>query len=146
MEGFLEDLSDIAARIYIHLLLSREPKGVREISRELGISVSTVHYNLRKLEDRGLVKRDRSGGYTVASVIPLKGFIIVGRRLIHKFLIYSLFFLGVVIGEFTRITVFGASIENSILTITVSLIGFGLFLYEALKIYRNMLTTHSNNK
>lgn len=142
----MEELSDIAARIYIHLLVSREPKGVREISRELGVPVSTVHYNLRKLEERGLVKRDNSGGYTVAMVIPLRGFIIVGRTLIHKFLIYSLFFLGVLIGEVIRTTVFDTSIENSILTITVSLIGFGLFLYEALKIYRNMLVIHSNNR
>ncbi len=138
MEKSLEELSDIAIKIYIHLLVSREAKGVREISRELGIPVSTVHYNLKRLEEKGLIKRDY-GGYTIVVAIPLRGFIIVGKRLIHKFILYSLFFLGVVIGEVLRIILFDASLENSMLTIIISSIGFGLFLYEALKVYRTLI-------
>ncbi|MEM0005380.1 MAG: helix-turn-helix domain-containing protein [Ignisphaera sp.] len=138
----LEELSDIAAKIYIHLLVSRESKGVREISRELGIPVSTVHYNIKRLEEKGLVKRD-NGGYAIAVVIPLSGFVVLGKKLIHKFLLYSIFFLGILIGEIIRVALFNIGLENSILTIIVSFTGFGLFLYEALKVYGRIMATSS---
>lgn len=142
MENSLEELSGIATKIYIYLLVSREPKGVREISRELGVPVSTVHYNLKRLEEKGLIRRDING-YTIAATVPLRGFIIIGKKLIHKFLLYSLFFLGVVIGEMLKVILFNIDLSNSMPTIVVSFIGFGLFLYEALKVYRQMPVSRS---
>lgn len=140
MDDSVEELSDVAAKIYVFLLVSREPKGVREISRRLGIPVSTVHYNIKRLEEKGLIKRN-GDGYTIARTISLKGFVVVGRKLVHKFLLYSLFFLGVAVGEILKVLLFNMDLlESSILTIIVSLTGFGLFLGEALKVYRQIFT------
>ncbi|WP_456366964.1 helix-turn-helix domain-containing protein [Thermococcus sp.] len=43
----------------------REGRSLSEISRVLGLSKSTVHYNLRILEEYGLVKSRGDGGYEV---------------------------------------------------------------------------------
>jgi predicted DNA-binding transcriptional regulator len=134
MDGSLEELGEVSVKIYIYLLTSREPKGVREISRELGIPVSTVHYNIKKLEEKGLVRKDNNG-YIIARVVPIKGFIVIGRKLIHKFFIYSLFFIGILMGEIIKATISDTDIDDFLITAIVSLAGFSLFFYEAIKIH-----------
>ena len=61
-----EEISGSTLRVYWYLLKKRENCGVREIQRALGFSSSSsAHYHLEKLVDKGLLTRDRYGGYSV---------------------------------------------------------------------------------
>jgi predicted transcriptional regulator len=94
----VEDLGRVALRIYLRLLESEVPLGVRELARDLNIPVSTVHYNLRKLEELGVISRS-SDGYVVSRLIPLDGFVVVRKKLVPRLVIYALFFTGITLGE-----------------------------------------------
>jgi DNA-binding MarR family transcriptional regulator len=92
------ELEGTALKIYIYLLESNEDAGVREIARDLGLPVSTVHYHLKSLEELGYVEKT-TDGYKVAQRLKLRDYIVIGSRVIHRFTLYSLFFLGFAIGE-----------------------------------------------
>ncbi|MEM1619584.1 MAG: winged helix-turn-helix domain-containing protein [Fervidicoccaceae archaeon] len=92
-----EKLGITALRIYAKLLEAGE-MGVRELARELGVSASSVHYHLKRLEELGLVARGREG-YTVSRLIPIEGYVLLKRRLVPRLMIYSFFFLGIAVGE-----------------------------------------------
>jgi DNA-binding IclR family transcriptional regulator len=57
---------DLVIRLLEHLAASRGPRGVSEISRELGISKPRAHRHLRALVQRGYACQDgRSEGYEI---------------------------------------------------------------------------------
>lgn len=132
-------LTETALKIYIHMVESGVPLSAREISRNLGVPVSTVAYYLKKFEDMGIV-RNTSTGYIVVKKIDVEGFIYVGGKLLPKFYIYSFFFLGLLIGEIIVYILTGNSSLWTLLTFMVTSIALTLFLYEGLqfrrKIYR----------
>ncbi|MGC9149151.1 MAG: helix-turn-helix domain-containing protein [Sulfolobales archaeon] len=124
------DLSESAFRIYFYLLTENEPRGVREIARDLGMPVSTVHYNLKRLERIGLVKRV-SDGYVIARIIKIRGYIVIGRYLIPRFFIYSLFFVGVVSGYLIRFLILNESIDiDKIIAVITALVALVIFIHE----------------
>jgi len=55
------ELRGVSLRIYLHLLESDSPKGIRDLSRELGLPVSTVHYHVKKLKELAVLE---GYGYT----------------------------------------------------------------------------------
>lgn len=132
-----DELGKTALRIYLFLLDSKEPLGVREIARSLDLPVSTVHYHLKRLEELGVVKQ-KSGGYIVAKLIQVEGFVLIGRRLVPRFIIYSLFYLGVLIAQ-----VYFALSKNTVtpegaLSLLISLTSFLIFLIEGFLIKRKL--------
>lgn len=122
------ELSDTELKIYLHLLNRREPAGPRDIAKELKIPVSTVHYNLRKLEKKGLVERS-VWGYMVKGKTKIEGFVIIGMRLFPRFILYSFFFLGISVGVTALIILRGLTFERLLLLLT-SLIAFSLMFTE----------------
>ncbi len=126
-----EDLSRTALRIYVYLLESKDPKGVRDIARALNMPVSSVHYHLKRLEDLGIIGR-RGDGYVVTKTIHLEGYVLLGRRLIPRLLIYSLFFLGVSLSQTYMILINKTVTSDKLLLLTLCLTAFTLFLLEGL--------------
>jgi len=72
-------------QIYLELLRSEKPLGIREIQRRLGISTpSLVRYHLEYLEKAGMVAKNDEGKYYAIkkkdSIISL--FTVIGRVLV----------------------------------------------------------------
>jgi hypothetical protein len=77
--------------VYLLIIRSSQPMGVREIQRTLQFSSpSLVHYHLEKLKNEGLVKEESSG--YVADKIMLSHMVRFGGALVPRFFFYCLFF------------------------------------------------------
>lgn len=105
--------------------------GVRDIAKALSMPASTVLYHLRRLEELGLVRRDLSG-YSVSKVMSLNGFTIIGRRLVPRLIIYSVFFTGIAVGESLLIISRGMN-PDKLLAIVTSITASIIMLLEGLK-------------
>lgn len=127
----VEDLSRTALKIYVYLLESRDPKGVRDIARALDMPVSSVYYHLKRLEDLGIVGK-RGDGYVIARIIHLEGYIFLGRKLMPRLVIYSLFFLGVSLSQAYMIIASKFVTPNELLLLILSTAAFALFFFEGL--------------
>lgn len=89
-------ISGKALRIYVLLVSEGRPMSVREIQKRLGLSSpSLVHYHLKKLVKAELVAKDEGGHYYAKKLIKvgvLRGFLMLGRRLVPKYVFYAAFF------------------------------------------------------
>ena len=128
-EDSATSISGVSLKVYTFLLESKRPQGVREIARSLGIPVSTVHYHLKRLEDLGLIVQDPEG-YRVSRIMDIEGFVVIRNKLIPRLLVYSMFFLGVILGEIFVIGYTGTLNVDRIVLIIVSLVGFLILLIE----------------
>ncbi len=128
----MKKLSDTALKIYVYLLESGEPKTVREIAEALNIPHSSVHYHLKKLVEAGVVER-APRGYIVVDKINIEGYIILKNKLIPRLMIYSLFFLGVFLGELLLLLIDRRVFSERLLLMLVSITAFILFFYEGLR-------------
>ncbi|MEM4717668.1 MAG: winged helix-turn-helix domain-containing protein [Desulfurococcaceae archaeon] len=125
-----KDLTETEKTIYLYLVDQGRPKGVRDISRDLNIPVSTVHYNLKKLEAKRLIVKTLEG-YVAKKINPPWGFIVLGYKLIPRLLIYAAFFAGSTIAS-TILLIMEFSTERFLL-LMISTTAFLLFLIEGLK-------------
>lgn len=124
-------LSRTAAKIYLHLLRKNEVIGVREIARETGLPPSTVHYNLRKLEELGLIERE-GNGYKIKKVVSPDELIPIGGIFVPKLIVYSFFFLGTFVGFVIQLMADGINIDRLTATL-VSLAAFAILFLEGLR-------------
>jgi DNA-binding transcriptional ArsR family regulator len=124
-------LNRTAAKIYLYLVKRRESVGVRDIARELKLPPSTVYYNLKKLEELGLVQRD-GDGYSVKKLLKPDEIIIIKGVFIHRLTMYSFFFLGTALGFIVISILHGANIDRVLATVS-SLIAFTILFLEGLK-------------
>ena len=124
-----EELAGNALRIYLQILASRKPLGVRELARSLGLPVSTVHYHLKRMEDEGLVKRS-SDGYVVARLVVPPGYVLLAGRPFKRLAVYGAFFAGFSLGELYLCFVAGVTPERVMLA-AVSALAAALFLFES---------------
>ncbi len=129
--SYASELSKVGLRIYAYLIESDMPRGVREIARALDIPVSSVYYHLKRLEELGLIGRS-GDGYVVTKIIALEGFMLLGRRLIPRLTIYSLFFLGVFLGEIYLVAPTGVITPDRLIALVSCLLAFLIFLVEGL--------------
>jgi len=94
-EGELYKLRGKTLQVYVYMLRKRSPIGVRELQRALGFSSPSVaHHHLEKLKEIGLVTKDDAGRYRVLEKVDvgiLKMFMIIGGRLIPRFIFYAVF-------------------------------------------------------
>ena len=83
-------------RIYWFMLSKKEPVGVREIQRGLGISSpSVVSHHLDRLKGAGIVSVDDYGKYTLESKVEvgvMQAFTRVGSFMLPRFAFYAVFF------------------------------------------------------
>jgi len=97
----VEDLlKGTTLKVYRFLLKSGKPVGVREVQRALRLSSpSLAAYHLSKLEEAGLLRREK-GNYSVDKVF-LKGMVKIRRFLIPRYLFYSVSAISALIVELT---------------------------------------------
>ncbi|ADM27360.1 transcriptional regulator, TrmB [Ignisphaera aggregans DSM 17230] len=132
-----DDLSRTALKIYLYLLESKDPQGVREISRALNIPVSTVHYHMKKLLSLGIVRED-SYGYRVSRVINIDGFIVFRQKLIPRLMVYAMFFIGLLIGEILLISIDGFN-SDRLLMIIITIVSISIFILESINTKKSIL-------
>jgi len=129
------ELSKTTLKIYLYLLEHKEPISLRGIAKELNLSPSLVYYHIRKLEELGIISK-RSDGYIIKKIIPVEGFISIGKKLIPKMFIYSMLFLGIILGVMTTAILTKHIDIEHILTIITATLAMAIFIYEGLSLKR----------
>lgn len=130
--------------VYSFVVKKGKPVGPREAMRGANLSSPSVAYwHLQKLENAGLLQKNRAGEYVVKEKTSISGHIWIGRNLVPRLMLYSLFFLGIIILEIVILMVqfFSDGILVSLplvyLMIT-NIIAFALFLIEGLLLRRKI--------
>lgn len=130
-----EELDGTTLKVYVVLAKQDKSLGPREVTRLANLSSPSVAYRqLQKLEELGLVERDRYGEYAVKLRQSVKGHFWVGGRLFSRLVFYSFFFLGILSVEIliagARFLVGEKMSYDFILLITVTATSMILFLIE----------------
>ncbi|RLE57884.1 MAG: ArsR family transcriptional regulator [Thermoprotei archaeon] len=138
-----EELGETTVRVYTYMVERGVPLGPRELARALGLSPSVVYYHLKKLEELGVVKRT-SNGYVVVRRLRISGFLYLGRWLVPRLLLYSLFFLGLLVSEVISLIIrllhgLPISVEFVLLLVTTS-VAFIITFVEGFIVRRKLFT------
>jgi hypothetical protein len=100
-------------------------------------SPSVAYWHLQKLENSGLLQKNKAGEYIVKEKTNISGHIWIGRNLVPRLMCYSLFFLGILAVEAGILSVQFFSNSQSlnlsiIYLMATNAIAFALFLGEGL--------------
>jgi hypothetical protein len=128
-------------RMYWSLLCRRHSAvGLREIQRELGFaSPSSAIYQLDKLIDLGLVRRDEMGDYVVSRVIKvglLRDFAFIRGYPLPKSALFGAFMLLIDLTCFAVLVTTQIQIIVSLLAMLPGLISSSIFWYDGLRAFR----------
>ncbi len=126
-----ESLEGSIKKVYMYMVSKKEPLGIREIARDLGMPVSTVHYAVKKLMKTGIVKKT-DNGYIVDKIIDIDGYIALYRKYIPLSFVYAAFFTGISIGE-TIVAFLNGLNPDRILVVLVSLIATIIFIHDGIR-------------
>ena len=124
--------------VYSYVVKKGKPVGPREVMRGAKLSSPSVAYwHLQKLENSGLLQKNKAGEYIVKEKTNISGHIWIGRNLVPRLMCYSLFFLGILAVEAGILSVqFFSSSQTLNLSIiylmATNAISFALFLGEGL--------------
>ncbi|MEM1864263.1 MAG: helix-turn-helix domain-containing protein [Desulfurococcaceae archaeon] len=135
-----EELDEAEKSIYLYLLQRKKPMGVREIAKDLDLPTSTVHYNLKKLLNKGIVGRSIEG-YFIKRHVNIEGFVIIGYKLVPRLLVYSAFFAGSTMGCVILILLYGLTLER-LLLLLISSIAFSLMFIEGYLARKTLFEKH----
>jgi hypothetical protein len=128
--------------VYLCILTSSAPIGVREIWRALGLSSpSLAQYHVNKLLDLKLIENTVDGKYVTNDeerLEALRSFLMLRGMLIPRMVVYAALLSGVMVsyvlfwpwrGDF-----------RDLVTVSVTLFSIAAFLFEAVKQYRGLST------
>ncbi|MEM3047266.1 MAG: hypothetical protein QW057_09335 [Candidatus Bathyarchaeia archaeon] len=91
-------LSGVVWQVYLYVLTSSEPVGVRDVWRGLKLSSpSLAQYHINRLLKMGLIAQTVDGRYAPeekARIDVLRSFVLLRGRLISRMTIYGAFILG----------------------------------------------------
>ena len=95
-----QELEGITLNVYLYVAKKGKPVGPRDVMKGANLSSPSVAYrHLQKLEMLGLLQKNEYGEYFLKEKANIQGHMWVGRNLIPRLLVYSLFFLGLLIAE-----------------------------------------------
>ena len=124
--------------VYSFVVKKGKPVGPREVMRGVNLSSPSVAYwHLQKLENAGLLQKNKTGEYIVKEKTSISGHIWIGGNLVPRLMFYSLFFLGIVLLEVVIliVQVFSDTLTVSlplVYLLVTNIIAFVLFLSEGL--------------
>ena len=130
--------------MYSFVVKKGKPVGPREVMRGAGLSSPSVAYwHLQKLENSGLLQKNRSGEYVVREKTGISGHIWIGRNLVPRLMFYSLFFLGIIVFEVAILLVQFLSDDlvfslPLVYLMVTNIAAFILFLVEGLLLRRKV--------
>ena len=135
-----EELEGTPFMVYSYVMNENKPVGTRDVMRGASLSSPSVAYrHLQKLEEIGLLERNKEGRYILKGKAKITGHIWVGTRLVPRLIFYSFFFTGILGAEIFIITLrylfYGFAPEMLFLyLILITAIAMLLFLIEGLSL------------
>jgi hypothetical protein len=139
-----EELEGNTLNVYAYVVKEGKPVGPRDVMRGVNLSSPSVAYRqLQKLENFGLVERNKYGEYVVKERASVSGHLWIGRNLVPRLMFYSFFFMGILGAEIAIIAIqlffFGQSLNVEIFyLIAITAIAMGLFLGEGVLLLRKI--------
>ena len=117
--------------------------GPRDVMRGINLSSPSVAYrHLQKLIDLGLVNKDRYGNYLIQEKTSVQGFLWIGRTLLPRLILYSFFFMGILVIEIVSVTMRLIALEPIgevyLLLIAVTGIATTVLLFEGVQLKRRI--------
>jgi hypothetical protein len=133
-------LSGLIWDIYLYILTSGEPVGVREVWRALRLSSpSLAQYHINNLLRNNLISQTSEGRYIAeekARVEVLRNFVFLGGRLISRLVFYGAFIFGLLL-----VYLFSWTIEwtfQDIFVLAVCVFSMLIFSFEAYSQHRGL--------
>ena len=148
-----DKLEGTTLAVYTYVVKVSRPVGTRDVVRNVGLSSPSVAFrHLQKLETMGVISKTEHGEYVVKKKIRIRGYFWVGRRLLPRMLVYSLFFVVVLAAELTVLAIHYA-VENYefkvffLLLTLITTAALGLFLFEGLRllVHNRLATSESTH-
>ena len=97
-----DELEGNTLNVYAYIVHVAKPVGTRDVTRGANLSSTSVAFrHLQKLEDMGLIEKNRYGDYILKEKTNINGHVWVGKNLVPRLMFYSFFFLGAFAAEIT---------------------------------------------
>lgn len=144
----IEELEGNSLSVYAYIVRANKPVGTREVTRGAGLSSTSVaHRHLQKLENLGLIEKNRYGDYVLRQKANINGHVWVGKNLVPRLMFYSFFFMGAFAAEVSVILlsslIWGLKVQISFFFLTgLTAVAMILFFAEGIVLYRK---THPKN-
>lgn len=126
--------------VYLCVLTSKEPVGVREVWRTLKFSTpSLAQYHLNKLLDLNLVRQTHGGKYVVeekAQIEVLRSFVLLRGKLVPRLVFYGALITGI-LAAYLAFRVFRWDFRDLIVSI-ISVVSILAFFFEAYSQYKSL--------
>jgi hypothetical protein len=134
------NISAASWNVYLRILTSTEPVGVREIWRELKLSSpSLAQYHVNRLLELGMITQTNEGKYVASEekrIEALKGFLLLRGKLVPRLVFY-----GALIAGLLAFYLMAWPIRpdfRDYVVITVAAISILAFFFEAYVQYRGL--------
>jgi hypothetical protein len=147
-----EELEGNTLNVYAYVVKEGRPVGPRDVMRGANLSSPSVAYRqLQKLENLGLMERNKYGEYMVKERANISGHVWIGRNLVPRLMFYSFFFMGILGAEIAIIAVqvffYGQSVDLELFYLMViTAIAMGLFLGEGILLLRKTRPEKQTNE
>ncbi|RLI50090.1 MAG: hypothetical protein DRP09_20210 [Candidatus Thorarchaeota archaeon] len=133
-------LSPVTWNVYLFILTSREPVGVRSVWRSLKLSSpSLAQYHINRLLEFGMIVQTREGKYTASEekrVEILKSFVLFYGKLIPRLVFYGALIAGILA---LYLVAWPAKWDFQDLTVVaIAVISIVAFFFEAYVQYRSL--------
>jgi hypothetical protein len=133
-------ISTATWNVYLHILTSREPVGVRDVWRELKLSSpSLAQYHVNRLLELGMVAQTSEGKYVASEekrVEALKGFLLLYGKLVPRLVFYGALIAGI-LAFYLIAWPIGLNFRD-LTVIAVAVISILAFFFEAYVQYRGL--------
>jgi hypothetical protein len=135
-----KNISGTTWDVYLYILTSRDPTGVRDVYRKLKMSSpSLAQYHINKLMDLRLIETTREGRYKAnegEQIEALKSFIILRGRLVPRLVFYGAILLGIV-ASYLLFWPFRWDFRD-LVVLFVTLFSVSVFFFEAYNQYKGI--------
>jgi hypothetical protein len=133
-------ISTASWNVYLHILTSREPVGVREVWRELRLSSpSLAQYHVNRLLELGMITQTSEGKYVANEerrIEALRGFLLLHGRLVPRLVFYGALIAGI-LTFYVMAWPIGSNFRD-LTVIAVATISIAAFFFEAYVQYRGL--------
>jgi len=135
-------LSGVIWEVYLYILTSNEPVGVRDVWRGLRLSSpSLAQYHINNLVEAKLITQTADGRYIAeekAKIDVLRNFVLLRGRLISRMMFYGAFILGLFV-VYVFVWPFKWDLRD-VMVLILSLSSSAAFFYEAYNQHKGLST------
>ena len=104
-------------------------------------SPAVAHRGLQRLVDLSLAEKDAYGRYSIKEKIGFRGYVWLGKSLVPRFIIYGVFFVGLLVPEAAVLgirCVLAEPIDAYALLVAITAFSSAAFLFEGLRLRKKL--------